>query len=57
VHGEKGHAHLGTAMLLLASRACTSEVRARAGEWPTGGVGGSHPLGIDDGGKGPLVAR
>jgi hypothetical protein len=21
-----------------------------AGEWPTSGVGGSHPLGVDDGG-------
>jgi hypothetical protein len=50
VHGERVRACFRTAMPLSASRACTREGREQAGEWPTGGVGGSHPLGIDDGG-------
>jgi hypothetical protein len=54
--GERVHARFGTAMPLSVSRACTRGGRARAGEWPTGCVGGSQPLGIDDGGKGALVA-
>jgi hypothetical protein len=50
VRGERVRAHFGMAMPLSASRACTREGSARAREWPTGSVGGSHPLGIDDGG-------
>jgi hypothetical protein len=50
VRGERVRACFGMAIPLSASRACTREGRARAGEWPTGGVGGSHPLGVDDGG-------
>jgi hypothetical protein len=50
VHGESVCARFGTAMPLSLSRACTGGGRARAREWPTGGVGGSQPLGVDDGG-------
>jgi hypothetical protein len=50
VRGERVRARFGMAMPLLASRACMREGSAQAGEWPTGSVGSSHPLGIDDGG-------
>jgi hypothetical protein len=49
VRGEKVCARFGTAMMLSASRACMGGDRARARGRPTSGVGGSQPLGVNDG--------
>jgi hypothetical protein len=52
-----GCAHFRTCVALSACRACTSAVRAQAGEGSTGGAGGGWPLGIEGGVQGMSRAR